>query len=389
MGLMQPAGTGLWDHMNLTGELTLAFLLHLQDGTYNSNLKECLLVPMMAFSCMGLQHHQIVEEVEVGPAGISPSQQWTPPAIQEIGTDDYGASGRDVIWRPLSFSPTMEGTSAARDGGGSTSSQSDSSCDYESMVKSHTLHRNRRCFMSKAIHPLSLPSERRTRESSSIASAGLAEFDPMTPQRDRHHLSSTSGSIDFTEAPETFECDQSTRSRSPADCFRCGLCERFLSQRSPWSSRRIVKSGDMPVAGVLSCRHVFHAECLDQTTPKACKSDPPCPICIKIDEGNSPDQRLFSKLRNTFPRLRPFSEDAPSKQWGCVQAGDCVEGAFHTPSRSTLLSLNRNQLRKNLSLKGNAGRLRKSGLFSPQLFAASGEHGSAGSSKTIGGSSFK
>lgn len=211
----------------------------------------------------------------------------------------------------------------------------------------------------------------------------------MTPLRDRHHLSSASGSIDFTEAPETFECDLPNRSRSPADCFRCGLCERFLSQRSPWSSRRIVKSGDMPVAGVLSCRHVFHAECLDQTTPKARKNDPPCPICIKIEEENSPDQRMFSKLRNTFPRLKPFSEDAPSKQWGCVQAGDCVEGAFHTPSRNMLLSLNRNQLRKNLSLKGNAGKLRKSGLFSPQLFAGAGEHGAAGSSKATGGSSFK
>lgn len=206
----------------------------------------------------------------------------------------------------------------------------------------------------------------------------------MTPLRERHHLSSASGSIDFTEAPDTFECDLLPRSRSPADCFRCGLCERFLSQRSPWSSRRIVKSGDMPVAGVLSCRHFFHAECLEQTTPKARRNDPPCPICVKIEEEHSPDQRMFSKLRNTFPRLKPFSEEAPSKQWGCVQAGDCVEGAFHTPSRNTLLSLNRSQLRKNLSLKGREypGKVRKSGSFSPQIFAGLGENGgAAGSSK--------
>ncbi|KAH6798084.1 hypothetical protein C2S52_022638 [Perilla frutescens var. hirtella] len=349
-----------------------------------------------------LTNHQFLVSDGVGPylsspADISPSQQWTPPAIQEISNDDYGTSRRDVVWRPLSFSPTMEGTSAARDSGGSTSSRSDSSCDYESMVKSHTSHRNRRCFMSKAIHPLSLPSERPTRESNGIASAGLPEFDAMTPLRDRHHLSSASGSIDFTEAPEPFECDLLSRSRSPAECFRCGLCERFLSQRSPWSSRRIVKSGDMPVAGVLSCRHVFHAECLEQTTPKARKNDPPCPICIKIEEENSTEQRMFSKLRGTFPRLKPFSEDAPSKQWGCVQAGDCVEGALHTPTRNTLMSLNRSQFRKNLSWKGNPGReypgkLRKSGSFSPhQLFTGSAEHGgAAGSSKTSGGgSSFK
>ncbi|KAL2553255.1 uncharacterized protein Fot_06874 [Forsythia ovata] len=100
---------------------------------------------------------------------------------------------------------------------------------------------------------------------------------------------------------------------STSGCFRCGLCERFLSQISPWSSRRIVKSGDMPVAGVISCSHVFHAECLEQTTSKVCKNDPPCPICIRVEEENSPDQRVFSKLRNSFPRLKRFCEDGSSK----------------------------------------------------------------------------
>ncbi|KAL8533790.1 hypothetical protein ACS0TY_009981 [Phlomoides rotata] len=346
-----------------------------------------------------LTNHQFLVSDGIGPylsspADISPNQQWTPPAIQEISTDDYGTTRRDVVLRPLSFSPTMEGTSAARDSGGSTSSRSDSSCDYESMLKSHASHRNRRSFMSKAIHPLSFPSETPTRQSYSTAPAGTLEYGAITPQRDKHHLSSASNSVDFNEAPESFEYDLLSRSRSPTDCSRCGLCERFLAQRSPWSSRRIVRSGDMPVAGVLSCRHVFHAECLDQTTPKARRNDPPCPICIKIEEENSPDQRIFSKLRSSFPRLKTFSEDSPTKQWGCVQAGDCVEGALHTPSRSSLLSLNRSRFRKTLSFKGNAGRefpgkLRKSGTLSPQLFIGSVEHGGAGSSKTTGGSSLK
>ncbi|KAL2226088.1 UNVERIFIED_CONTAM: hypothetical protein Sindi_1967500 [Sesamum indicum] len=346
-----------------------------------------------------LTNHQFLVSDGIGPylsspSDISPAQQWTPPAIQEISNDDYGASSRDVVLRPLSFSPTMEGTSAARNSGGSTSSRSDSSCDYESMVKSHSSHRNRRCFMSKAIYPLSFPPETPTRESTGLPPAGLPEFDAATPQRDRHHLSSASGSIDLAEVPEPFEYDLSSRSRSPADCFRCGLCERFLSQRSPWSSRRIVKSGDMPVAGVLSCRHVFHAECLEQTTPKARKNDPPCPICVKIEEENSPDQRVFSKLRSSFPRLKPFCEDGPSKPWGCAQVGDCVEGALHTPTRNTLLSLNRSRFRKNLSLKGNPGRecpgkIKKSGSISPQLFIGPAEHDTAGSSKTTGSGSLK
>lgn len=225
------------------------------------------------------------------------------------------------------------------------SSRSDSSCDYEPMVKSNASHRNfasRRCFMSKAIHPLSFPSETPTRES--------------TPQRDRHQLSSASGSVDLTETPEPLEYELSIRSRSSPDHSRCGLCERLLSQRSPWSSRRIVKTGDMPVTGVLSCRHVFHAECLEQTTPKMRKNDPPCPICVKNEEENSPDQRSFSKLRSNFPRLKAYNEDGPSKAWGCTHVGDCVEGALHTPTRNTLMSLNRSRFRKNLSLKGDAGR---------------------------------
>ncbi|KAL8035533.1 hypothetical protein ABFX02_12G103200 [Erythranthe guttata] len=275
--------------------------------------------------------------------------------------------------RPLSFSPAMEGTSAVRDSGGSTSSRSDSSCDYEPTTKSHSSHRNRRCFMSKAIHPLSFPSQPPPEYSTAA-----------TPQREnRHHLSSASGgSTDLTELPEeTFE---------HVDCFRCGLCERNLSQRSPWSSRRIVKTGDMPVAGVLSCRHVFHAECLDQTTPKSRKNDPQCPICVKIEEENS--SPLFSKMRSSFPRLKPFSDDVapPSKSWGCVQAGDVAPAA-----RNTLLSLNRSRFRKSLSLKGQrgrefAGKFWRSGPFSPQLCVGpTVEHSGAGSSKTTGGSGLK
>ncbi|KAL2546823.1 RING/U-box superfamily protein [Forsythia ovata] len=302
------------------------------------------------------------------PSDISPPQQLTPLTIQEIRADVYGASRGDVVVKPLSFSPTMEGTSAVRDSRRSTSSRSDSSCDSEAMVKSHSSHRNfsgRGCFMSKAVHPLSFPLEMPTREASGITSSELSEFD-TTPPRDRHHLNSATASIDFTELSEHFDDDLFNRSHSPSDRYRCGLCERFLSQRSPWSSRRIVRSGDMPVAGILSCRHVFHAECLEQTTPKARKSDPPCPICVKVEEENSPDPRIISKLRSSLPRFKPFREDGPSKPWGCTRAGDCVERALHIPTRNTVLSLNRTRFMKSLSMKGNQsqeypGKLRASG----------------------------
>lgn len=329
------------------------------------------------------------------PSEISPARQWTPPTIQEIRVDDYATSSRRVLG-PLSFSPTMEGTSTVQDSRGSTSSRSDSS-DYEPMARSHlSSHRNfssRRCFMSKPIHPLSFPSEAPTREAADTTATGFSEFDTATPRREMHRLSSASGSIDFTDVAEPLESDSFGRSCNPPDSFKCGLCERFLSQRSPWSSRRIVKSGDMPVAGVLSCRHVFHAECLEQTTPKMRKNDPPCPLCVRSEDENSPEQRVFSKLRNGFPKLRTFSEDGPSRPWGCSQAGDCVEGALHAPPRNTMLLLNRNRVRKNFPSKGNPnkefpGKLRKIGSYSsPLLIGRSVEQGAVGSSKTAPGTS--
>lgn len=60
----------------------------------------------------------------------------------------------------------------------------------------------------------------------------------------------------------------------------CGVCSRTLSQRSPWSSNRMVGSAtDCAVVGVLVCGHVYHAECLEQATPESLRQDPSCPQC--------------------------------------------------------------------------------------------------------------
>ena len=94
--------------------------------------------------------------------------------------------------------------------------------------------------------------------------------------------------------------------------------------------------------------------------------------------------RVFSKLRNGFPKLRPFSEDELSRSCDCAQAGGCVEGALRTPSRNTTLLLNWNWIRKTLSLKCKEfpGKLRKNGPYSA-------EQGAVGSSKTTSGGSTK
>ncbi|XP_017221658.2 uncharacterized protein LOC108198414 [Daucus carota subsp. sativus] len=230
--------------------------------------------------------------------------------------------------------------------------------------------------MSKPIHPLSLPYDMPARETLDTRPNGFSESDSSISQRDKHQFSNASGDVDITDVSVPTEFYTSNQLHSLSEGFKCGLCERYLSQRSPWGSRSIVRSGDMPVAGILSCRHIFHAECLEQTTPKARRNDPPCPLCARENEVKSGEQRSCSKLRNSNPRLRPFREDGPSKPWGCAQAGDCVESALQAPPRNTMLLLNRSRIKKNLSLKGNSGKEfpgkpRKSGTFSSQLFIGS------------------
>ncbi|KAJ7953834.1 RING/U-box superfamily protein [Quillaja saponaria] len=276
----------------------------------------------------------------------------------------------------ISFTPTKEGTFENPDSGGSTLSRSHSS-ESEPTLKSYlSSQRNfssRHSFISKPIHPLSFTDETPSGEAFDTSVAGFSEFGAVTQLRDAQCWSNASSNFDFRDTSESFGIEISGCSHPPSVGFRCGLCERFLSQRSPWSSRRIVRCGDLPITGVLSCCHVFHAECLEQTTSKTRKNDPPCPLCVKSDEENSIDQRGFMKSRNGFPKLRPHCDDGSSRPWGCSQASDCVEGGLHSPPRNAMLLLNRSRIKKNLSLKGNLskgfpGKLKKSESYSSQLF---------------------
>lgn len=102
-----------------------------------------------------------------------------------------------------------------------------------------------------------------------------------------------------------------------------------------------MRSGDFPVAGSLSCHHVFFVECLDKVTSKMRNHDPPCPVCSKMEDDNSPEQRIYSPTRSNFPRLRTFYKDGPSRPWGHGQVLVCVEGALQASPRNSMLLLNR------------------------------------------------
>nr|DAD31290.1 TPA_asm: hypothetical protein HUJ06_010141 [Nelumbo nucifera] len=295
----------------------------------------------------------------------------------------------------------MEESSTIPYSGGSTSSRSDGS-KYEPITKARgSSHRRCKeadgsiatgnCLNQPTVHEnnTSLHSDPKYTQNfvELQSTSGFSEIDASTPQREMLRWSSASSSLNFIDASEQLDSESSAPSCSPPEGFKCGLCDRFLSQRSPWSSsRRIVRSGDMPVTGVLSCCHVFHAECLDQTTPKAQKHDPPCPLCARLEE-NAPEQRLVSRLRNGLPRLRSFCEDGSSRSWGCGQVGDCVEGALHGIPCNAILLLNRSRLKKHLSMKGNSSKeipdkLKRSGSY---IFNNSVDQGAVGCSRTTAG----
>ncbi|KAK4258598.1 hypothetical protein QN277_005033 [Acacia crassicarpa] len=66
---------------------------------------------------------------------------------------------------------------------------------------------------------------------------------------------------------------------SPVDLQACGVCSKLLSEKSSWSTQKIIAGNDLSIVAVLVCGHVYHAECLERMTPEINKYDPACPIC--------------------------------------------------------------------------------------------------------------
>ncbi|KAE8724672.1 60S ribosomal protein L44 [Hibiscus syriacus] len=76
------------------------------------------------------------------------------------------------------------------------------------------------------------------------------------------------------------------------DLQTCGVCSKLLSEKSLWSTQKIIISNDLSVVSVLTCGHVYHAECLENMTPEIDKYDPACPICTL---GEKKTQKLSEK----------------------------------------------------------------------------------------------
>lgn len=94
-----------------------------------------------------------------------------------------------------------------------------------------------------------------------------------------------------------FNCDRLARfssrfSTSPVDLQTCGVCSNHLTEKSSWSTQKIIANNDLSVVSVLICGHVYHAECLESITPEINKYDPACPVCTF---GEKQTRKLFEK----------------------------------------------------------------------------------------------
>ncbi|GAV72708.1 hypothetical protein CFOL_v3_16196 [Cephalotus follicularis] len=339
--------------------------------------------------------------------------RWTSPIqkfnLGELATSTVGGSRSQTAWFPRSIERRypVRGN-AASPSFGSPSSLSESS-PWESTIRQPfsfpTRHfPSRRSYMSKAVYPLVFrnpipdcetfgdadisnvggftPSEGRISppywpdNSLSIENKfhkTLTELhkletspDPSASSRREGFRWSSASSYDLGFDAERFDISDHVDAeslRSPtgrATDQKCGVCGKLLWQKSPWSSHRIIRGGDMPTAGVLACSHVFHAECLEQVTPKTQILDPSCPVCLKtigaMEESPSVSEPLRMALRSVRRSrigisvgLENHSNDEASIHMKDRLKRNCPRAS---PQWNNGGSSIKNRLKKHLSFKG-------------------------------------
>lgn len=194
---------------------------------------------------------------------------------------------------------------------------------------------------------------------------------PSSISRREGYRWSTSSSYDMEFEAEQINISENMdvdSLRSPdyqMDDTKCGICVKFLRQKSPWGSNRIMRSGDLPVAGILPCGHVFHAECLEQVTSKSQIHDPPCPLCLGLSEDASTfSEPLMMALRSLRKRRGVTISDTP----GNSSIDDVLNYMKDNTSKITSSARSRptssNKFRKHLSSKGKLAK----NFFSAKVF---------------------
>ncbi|KAG8655921.1 uncharacterized protein LOC110607756 [Manihot esculenta] len=148
-------------------------------------------------------------------------------------------------------------------------------------------------------------------------------------------------------------------SSSPsANLQKCGICSKLLTEKSLWSSQKLVSSNELSVVAVLICGHVHHAECLEIMTPEISKYDPPCPVCTLGEKKTQKlsqkafkaEMELRAKNKRSRNRVTDSDFDDPimfDRLKGCGHAG---KGPKITTSSSMKGSLAKPFLKRHFSL---------------------------------------
>ncbi|KAG4176353.1 hypothetical protein ERO13_A11G239600v2 [Gossypium hirsutum] len=306
-----------------------------------------------------INHHHSVSDGALSYSGSPPYNaqvpRWTSPIQrfnpEELLGSNVGGPVPQTSWFPRSTERRYAVKAATGSPSfGSPSSFSESS-HWESTSKQPFSFPNRnfsgrRSYMTKAVYPLVFRNP--VSDSEGFGDADINSIGKLTPNEDRFspfHWHENSSSVEHRFHKTLSELQRSEASPDPSASSRregfrwssassydlgldgekfdiaehvdvenlrspigpvvdhkCGVCGKLLWQKSPWSSHRIIRGSDMPTAGILPCCHVFHAECLEQVTPKSQIHDPPCPLCLKtigpLEESASVSEPLQVALRS-------------------------------------------------------------------------------------------
>ncbi|KAJ9178832.1 hypothetical protein P3X46_010681 [Hevea brasiliensis] len=176
----------------------------------------------------------------------------------------------------------------------------------------------------KSSNSFSVPEERSsvpswsnesTRGSHGGSSDGwsMHAFSELMATSHRERLSFDNDSLSFNH--EKTRSSGRISSGSSVDLQTCGICSKLLTEKSLWSSPKLVLSNELSVVAVLTCGHVYHAECLETMTPEISKYDPTCPVCTLGEKQTQKlSQKAFkaemeSKAKNKRSRNRVVDSD--------------------------------------------------------------------------------
>ncbi|XVF56994.1 hypothetical protein PTKIN_Ptkin06aG0166800 [Pterospermum kingtungense] len=234
-------------------------------------------------------------------------------------------------------------------------------------------------------HETSSSVEHKVHKTLSEGLRSEASSDPSANSRREGFRWSSASSYDLSLDGEKFDMEEHVDVESlrcpigPVADQKCGVCGKLLWQKSPWSSNRIIRGGDMPTAGILPCCHVFHAECLEQVTPKSQIHDPPCPLCLKTFGAPEESVSVSEPLQVALRSLRSSRGAMISEDQEDDEVSNRTKGKLrrNRPQRAMQWnnsdSLIKNRLKKHFTFKGKVSK----GIFSTKVFQRIGSSSSS------------